>query len=90
MVEPGEIADIAAAGGVGEILGHFVDADGQILETALSSRMLSASFPKTRNERLVALAGGHEKVDAIRAILNSHRLFGLITDERTAKALLAL
>jgi DNA-binding transcriptional regulator LsrR (DeoR family) len=38
----------------------------------------------------VALAGGHEKVDAIRAILNSHRLFGLITDERTAKALLAL
>jgi DNA-binding transcriptional regulator LsrR (DeoR family) len=90
MVEPGEIADIAAAGGVGEILGHFVDADGQILETALSSRMLSASFPKTRNERLVALAGGQDKVDAIKAILNSHRLFGLITDERTAKALLAL
>jgi DNA-binding transcriptional regulator LsrR (DeoR family) len=88
MVEPSEIADIAAAGGVGEILGHFFDADGRIVDTALSARMLSASFPKTRNERLVALAGGHNKVDAIRAILSSHRLFGLITDERTAKALL--
>jgi DNA-binding transcriptional regulator LsrR (DeoR family) len=89
MVEPGEITDIAAAGGVGEILGHFFDQDGRILDTELSARMLSASFPKTRSERLVALAGGPNKADAIRAILNSRRLFGLITDERTAKALLA-
>lgn len=89
MVEPGEITDIAAAGGIGEILGHFFDADGRIIETALSSRMLSASFPNTRSERLVALAGGQSKVEAIRAILTSGRLSGLITDERTAKALLA-
>lgn len=89
MVEPGEISDIAAAGGVGEILGHFFDADGKVIETPLSARMLSASLPQTRNERLVALSGGHSKVAAIRAILNSHRLYGLITDERTAKALLS-
>lgn len=89
MVEPEEIAQIAQSGGVGEILGHFFDADGNILDTELSARMLSASFPKTKNERLVALAGGVNKVSAIRAILNSRRLFGLITDERTAKALLA-
>jgi DNA-binding transcriptional regulator LsrR (DeoR family) len=88
MVEPGEIDDIAAAGGVGEILGHFFDADGHILDTALTARTLSASFPKTKKERLVALAGGQAKVAAIRAILNSRRLFGLITDERTAQALL--
>jgi len=88
MIEPGEIEDIAAAGGVGEILGHFFDATGQVLETALTGRTLSASFPQKRTERLVALAGGHGKVEAIRAILNSHRLFGLITDERTARSLL--
>lgn len=89
MVEPDEIANIAAAGGVGEILGHFFDGDGQIIETDLSTRMLSASFPMTKSERLVALAGGASKVAAIRAILKSRRLSGLITDERTAKALLA-
>jgi DNA-binding transcriptional regulator LsrR (DeoR family) len=88
MVEPGEIEDIAAAGGVGEILGHFFDADGHVLDTALTARTLSASFPKSKTERLVALAGGQAKVPAIRAILNSRRLFGLITDERTAQALL--
>ncbi|KRB60049.1 DNA-binding transcriptional regulator [Rhizobium sp. Root708] len=89
MVEPAEIQDIAAAGGVGEILGHFFDANGEVLDTALTARTLSASFPQKRTERLVALAGGQSKVEAIRAILNSHRLFGLITDERTAKALLS-
>jgi DNA-binding transcriptional regulator LsrR (DeoR family) len=88
MVEPGEIEDIAAAGGVGEILGHFFDETGRILDTALTARTLSASFPQTRKERLVALAGGVSKAQAIRAILNSRRLFGLITDERTAQALL--
>jgi DNA-binding transcriptional regulator LsrR (DeoR family) len=89
LVEPGEIEDIAAAGGVGEILGHFFNADGQILDTALTGRTLSASFPTTKKERLVALAGGQAKVAAIRAILRSRRLHGLITDERTAQALLA-
>jgi DNA-binding transcriptional regulator LsrR (DeoR family) len=88
MVEPGEIEDIAAAGGVGEILGHFFDAAGRILDTALTVRTLSASFPQSKTERLVALAGGQSKVEAIRAILNSRRLFGLITDERSAAALL--
>lgn len=38
--------------------------------------------------RIVALAGGLSKVDAIRAVLKSGRLYGLITDERTAKALI--
>ncbi|SCB58562.1 DNA-binding transcriptional regulator LsrR, DeoR family [Rhizobium aethiopicum] len=89
MVEPAEIEDIASAGGVGEILGHFFDANGQVLDTALTARTLSASFPQTAKERLVALAGGLGKVPAIRAILRSRRLHGLITDERTAQALLS-
>ena len=89
IVEPEEIDEIAKAGGVGEILGHFFNADGAIIDTALSARMLSASFPKTKSERLVGLAGGLKKVPAISAILRSRRLSGLITDERTARALLA-
>ena len=55
MVEPREIAEIAASGGVGEILGHFFDADGRILETTLTARTLSASLPRSKTERLVAL-----------------------------------
>ncbi len=88
MVEPREIKEIAAMGGVGEILGHFFDQDGRILETMLTARTLSASLPRSKKEKLVALSGGLPKVDAIRAVLNSHCLYGLITDERTAQALL--
>ncbi len=88
MVEPKEIKEITAAGGVGEILGHFFDADGNILETTLTSRTLSASLPRTTGERLVALSGGLPKVEAIRAVLKSRCLYGLITDEKTAQALL--
>ncbi len=88
MVEPREIKEVTAAGGVGEILGHFFDADGNILETTLSARTLSASLPRSKEERLVALSGGLPKVEAIRAVLKSRCLYGLITDERTARALL--
>ncbi|KYB44872.1 sugar-binding protein [Brucella anthropi] len=38
--------------------------------------------------RIIGLAGGLSKADAIRSVLRSGRLYGLITDERTAKALL--
>lgn len=88
MVEPHEIKEVTAAGGVGEILGHFFDADGKILETTLTARTLSASLPRSKKERLVALSGGLPKVEAIRAVLKSRCLYGLITDERTAQALL--
>lgn len=88
MVEPHEIKEVTAAGGVGEILGHFFDADGNIIETTLTARTLSASLPRSKKERLVALSGGLPKVEAIRAVLKSRCLYGLITDERTAKALL--
>lgn len=88
MIEPSEIEAICSAGGVGEMLGHFFDADGNALETPLTSRTLAVSLDESRDDRIIALAGGGEKIDAIRAILKSGRLSGLITDERTARALL--
>ena len=88
MIEAREIEEIAAAGGVGEILGYFFDGRGRILDTTLTARTPPASFPQSKTDRLVALAGGLVKVKAIRAVLNSRRLHGLITDERTARALL--
>ncbi len=44
MIESHEIAEIAAGGGVGELLGHFFDANGQVLSTTLTSRTLSTSL----------------------------------------------
>ncbi len=89
MIEQSEIAEIAKSGAVGELLGHFFDKDGTILQTPLTSRTVSVSRESMANSKIIAIAGGEEKVDAIRAILNSGHLSGLITDECTARALLA-
>ena len=89
MIEQSEIAEIAKSGAVGELLGHFFDKDGTILQTPLTSRTVSVSRESMTNSKIIAIAGGEEKVDAIRAILNSGHLSGLITDECTARALLA-
>ncbi|KNY17123.1 DeoR faimly transcriptional regulator [Shinella sp. SUS2] len=88
MLQPDELEEIAALGGVGELLGHFFDAKGRILETAVTARTLAASFSEAGGDRIVAIAGGPVKTEAIRAVLYSHKLYGLITDERTARQLL--
>ncbi len=88
MIEPREIKAIEAAGGVGELLGHFFDAEGRILQTQLTARTLAVNFAKT-GDQITAIAGGPDKVQAIRAVLSSRRLRGLITDEATARALVA-
>jgi DNA-binding transcriptional regulator LsrR (DeoR family) len=88
MIEREEIEEIAAQGGAGELLGHFFDAEGRIMTTTLSARTLAASLGEPATSRIVAIAGGPEKVVPLRAVLASRRLTGLLTDESTAKALL--
>ena len=87
MIEPREIDEINAAGGAGEMLGHFFDAQGGVLETTLTARTLSVELNTRDDSRIVAIAGGSEKVDAVRAVLLSGLLRGLITDEATARAI---
>ena len=90
MLEDEEAREIAAAGCTGEMLGQFFDPHGRIVETSLSKRTLAASLSGKSTERTVAIAGGPGKLDAIRAVLKSHLLTGLITDERTARQLIAV
>ncbi|PRD44789.1 DNA-binding transcriptional regulator [Phyllobacterium phragmitis] len=88
MLERQEIEEIAALGGVGELLGLFFDSKGRILQTSVTARTLAASLSDAAEDRMVAIAGGPMKTAAISAVLHSNKLYGLITDEETAKALL--
>ena len=87
MIRREEITDVKAKGGVGEVLGHFFDESGAAIETSLTARTLAVGLESVEGSRLVAIAGGEEKIRAIRSVLRSGRLSGLITDERTAVAL---
>ncbi len=87
MIEASEIAEVRALNGVGELLGHFFDHAGKPVETMLSSRTMALSREDLKNRRIVAIAGGTVKVRAIKSVLESRYLSGLITDERTARTL---
>jgi DNA-binding transcriptional regulator LsrR (DeoR family) len=87
MIEPDEMAEVRRAGGLGEILGHFFDRNGSRVETDLSARTITLTQQELTRGKLVAVAGGAAKPDAIRAVLASGLLHGLLTDERTARAL---
>ena len=88
LVEASELNEIATAGGVGELLGYFFNADGEPVDTQVSDRTLALPLDDLRNCNIVAVAGGEFKTEAIRAVLASRLLSGLITDERTARTLL--
>ena len=87
MIDVEEINEVQDLGGVGEVLGHFFDRDGRAIETSLSARTVAPELGSLRGRRIVAIAGGSDKVGGIRSALASGCLRGLITDERTADAL---
>ncbi|MFK7892658.1 MAG: sugar-binding transcriptional regulator [Granulosicoccus sp.] len=87
MVESAELASVKRAGGVGELLGHFFNDKGELVETDLSDRTMGLAAEDLKNSSIFAVAGGDAKRRAIHAILQSRLLRGLITDERTACAL---
>ncbi len=87
MIAANEMEAIRAAGAAGELLGHFFDEDGRPVETGLADRALALGREELRGRRIVAVAGGRVKLAAMRAILRSGFLQGLITDEATARAI---
>ena len=80
--------ELQARGAVGDIALRFFDARGAPVRTALDDRMLGITTAQLRAaERVVAVAGGADKFDAIAAALQADIVDVLITDRITAEAL---
>jgi len=90
MIEPAEMQRISEAGGVGEMLGHFFDRRGKRVGTEVSDRILTQPIEALRGKRVAAVAGGRLKTEAIKAVLESGLLSGLIIDEHTARAIVEM
>lgn len=74
-------------GAQAEVLGQFIDESGSIMETPLNDRVMALELEALRDKEVVAIAGGDDKRDAIRAVLRSKLLSGLLLDEATARSL---
>lgn len=84
-----ELADLADAGAVGDISLRFFGKDGKTVKTPLDERVIGISLEElTKIERVIALAGGAKKVDAIAGALRSGVIDMLVTDKFTAERLI--
>ncbi len=78
-------------GAVGDILGHFVDIDGNPVKVPYDELIISISLESLQKVHLgVLVAGGQEKVKTIHAALKAKYFNVLITDEKTATEVLKI
>jgi len=90
MITSGEFAVLEQLGARGEMLGRFFGEDGKVIESEIADRAMSLDLADLRGKEVVAIAGGQGKAHAIRAVLKSGILSGLITDESTAHRMVEL
>lgn len=79
---------LAMKGAVGDVICHFIDKDGNLVDTDIDSRLLSVPLSALQElENVIGVAAGKHKLPAIHAALTGGYLDILITDEETAAQL---
>jgi len=82
-------AELIALGGVGDIIGHVLDANGALVDHPLNDRVIGVSLDDLDDiPNVILAAGGLHKVPVIAAALRRGFVNTLVTDETTAGALL--
>lgn len=86
-----ELASLRAAGAVGDVLCHFIDAEGKVVDHSVNRRVVAVDLEDLRRvPKIVVAAGGRRKVAAIRAALKATGAGVLITEEAAARGLLRM
>ena len=88
LITEEERRSLEEAGAAGDLLGHFLDAEGRILDHPLNQRVVGPSPAELGAVGLrLVVSGGPEKVAVLRGALRAGYADVLITDERTARGL---
>lgn len=86
---PADLADLVAAGAVGDLLVHPFNVDGHFVAPDLAARAMAISVPALRKiPRVVAVATGADKAVALRGALRTGIVQMLVTDVDAATRLL--
>jgi deoxyribonucleoside regulator len=89
QIDADDLAGLARAGAVGDVLGRFIDADGRIVDPGLDGRTLGLSLDLLRSATTsIALVSGKAKRAVCRAVVTSGLCDVLITDDQNANDLL--
>ncbi len=78
-------------GAVGNIVGQFLDIEGNIIDCDLHKRIVAFPIEELRQmKNVIGVAGGKDKTEAILGALHGKFIKVLITDEETATSIINL
>ena len=91
LISQEEVKDLLDAGATGDICAHWIDAEGRLVDHPLNSRVMALSPEKLKQIPCVMIAsGGRTKSAALRGVMKGGMCDVVITDEQTAKSILAM
>lgn len=86
---PADVDELVRKGAVGDVVGRYIDADGQIVDPELDERTVGLGLHQLRAAAAAILVvAGAAKHDVARAVVTSGLCTVLVSDEGTARALL--
>lgn len=74
----------------GYLCAHFFDANGQFINHPINENIIGIKTETIRDKKIILLAGGIEKANSLRAILNSGYINNLISDDKTLKEIIRM
>ena len=81
--------DLVALGGVGDVLGTVIDAEGRALDHPINERIIGIGLDDlAKIPNVILAAGGAHKIAVNRALLKRGFVNTFVTDEASARALL--
>ncbi|WP_282610019.1 sugar-binding transcriptional regulator [Pelagibius sp. Alg239-R121] len=89
FVNDADFASVRAAGAIGNFLGYYIGSEAEVIDHPVNRRVIGLhprEFIKIRQR--IMISGGENKVAALSAILERGLVTGLVTDQKTARALL--
>ncbi len=89
IVTPKDLRYLSMQGAVGDVLCHFFDINGQLVESPLDDRLITTPLETLAEQKnVIGVAGGANKVSAIIGALNGKFLDILVTDQDTAELII--
>ncbi|MHC5796785.1 sugar-binding transcriptional regulator [Lacisediminihabitans sp. FW035] len=86
-----DVAQLVGRGAVGDVVGRYIDADGNIVDHELDGRTVGISLEHLRSAAVaIGVISGEAKQAIARAVVGSGLCSVFITDETTARAVLDL
>ncbi|MFT2817818.1 sugar-binding transcriptional regulator [Leifsonia sp. A12D58] len=84
-----QVSELVRKGAVGDIVGRYIDSNGNIVDPALDERTVGIQLEQLRRAKTaIAVIAGSNKHAVAQAIVRSGLCTVLVTDEETANAIL--